>query len=115
VPLSAHGTVSFGGPTSASSRIVGAVLCLFDRIVDRKLTARALNLSAIRLSPEDEYPLQYDMFNDYAFQKRERELQRSMISMHQKYGKNSILRGHDLLEGATLMERNTQIGGHKAT
>ena len=115
VPVSAHGTASFGGPTSATSLILDAVLKLFDRIVSKNLTARALNLTAIRVAHEDDCPLQYDLFLDYLARQRERALQRSMIAMHRKYGKNAILRGHDLLEGATLMERNAQIGGHRAT
>ena len=114
VPVSAHGTASFGGPSNTISQIVGAVLKLFDKIVDKSLTARALNLTAIRVALEADYPLQYDLFNDYINRRREQALQRSMISMHRKYGKNAILRGHDLLEGATLMERNAQIGGHRA-
>ena len=114
VPVSAHGTASFGGPSNTTSQIVGAVLKLFDKIVNRSLTARALNLAAIKVAREEACPLQYDLFSDYLKRERERALQRSMIAMHRKYGKNAILRGHDLLEGATLMERNAQIGGHRA-
>ena len=114
VPAPAHGTASFGGPTSSTSRILEAVLKLFDRIVDRRLTARALNLAAIRLARETDIPLQFDLFEDYEREARERSLQRAMITMHRKYGKNAVLRGHDLMEGATLIERNSQIGGHRA-
>ena len=114
VPAPAHGTVSFDGPTSSTSKILSSVLSLFDQIVDHRLTTRALNLAAIRISRESEIPLQFDMFCDYQREARERSLQRAMISMHKKYGKNAVLRGHDLLDGATLIERNSQIGGHKA-
>ena len=114
VPAPAHGTASFGGPTSSTSRILEAVLKLFDRIVDHRLTARALNLAAIRLAREADIPLQFDLFADYEREARERSLQRAMLTMHRKYGKNAVLRGHDLLEGATLIERNSQIGGHRA-
>ena len=90
-----------------------AVLSLFDKIVDRKLTARRLNISAIRVAKESDIPVQFDLFADYAREERERELNRAIISMHRKYGKNAVLRGHDLLEGATQIERNGQIGGHR--
>ena len=112
VPVPAHGTASLGGPTSSTSRGLEAVLKLFDRIVDRNLTARRLNISAIRVAKEADYPVQFDLFSDYAREKRERNLSRAIIAMHRKYGKNAVLRGHDLLEGATQIERNGQIGGH---
>ena len=112
VPVPAHGTASLGGPTSSTVRGLEAVLKLFDKIVDRKLTARRLNISAIRVAKEADYPVQFDLFSDYAREKRERNLSRAIIAMHRKYGKNAVLRGHDLLEGATQIERNGQIGGH---
>ena len=113
IPVPAHGTASLGGPTSSTSRGLEAVLSLFDKIVDRKLTARRLNISAIRVAKESEIPMQFDLFSDSAREERERELNRAIISMHRKYGKNAVLRGHDLLEGATQIERNGQIGGHR--
>ena len=113
IPVSAHGTADLGGPTSLTSRGVGAVLRLFDQIVDKKLTARRLNIAAIRVAKEADIPVQFDLFSDHAREERERELGRAIIAMHRKYGKNAVLRGHDLLEGATQMERNEQIGGHR--
>ena len=112
IPVPAHGTASLGGPTSSTSRGLEAVLKLFDTIVDRKLTARRLNISAIRVAKESDIPMQFDLFSDYAREERERNLSRAIIAMHRKYGKNAVLRGHDLLEGATQIERNGQIGGH---
>ena len=112
IPISAHGTADLGGPTSSTSRGLNAVLMLFDKIVNKKLTARRLNISAIRVAKESDIPVQFDMFSDYAREERERELNRAIIAMHRKYGKNAVLRGHDLLEGATQIERNSQIGGH---
>ena len=114
VPVSAHGTASFGGPTSSTARILDAVLKLYDRIVDPKLTSRQLNVAAIRVARETDCPVQLDLFMDYARAAREKSLQRAILGMHKKYGKNAILRGHDLLDGATLRERNEQIGGHRA-
>ena len=113
VPVSAHGTADLGGPTSSTARALEAVLKLFDRIVDQRLTARRLGIAAIRVARESDVPVQFDLFSDYAREAREKELQRAMIAMHKKYGKNAVLRGHDLLEGATQIERNGQIGGHK--
>ena len=113
IPVSAHGTADLGGPTSLTGRGVGAVLRLFDQIVDKKLTARRLNIAAIRVAKESDVPVQFDLFSDHAREERERSLGRAIIAMHRKYGKNAVLRGHDLLEGATQMERNGQIGGHR--
>ena len=113
VPFAAQGTASLGGPTASTARAVKAVLQLFDRIVDKKLTIRRLNIAAIRVEHESDIPLQLDLFADHAWEARERDLQRAVISMHRKYGKNAVLRGHDLLDGATLIERNGQIGGHR--
>ena len=113
VPVPAHGTADLGGPTSSTSRGLKAVLNLFDKIVDKKLTARRLNIAAIRVAKEADIPVQFDLFSDHAREERERELGRAIIAIHQKYGKNAVLRGHDLLEGATQIERNGQIGGHR--
>ena len=77
------------------------------------MTARRLNIAAIRVAKETDIPVQMDLFSDHAREERERELGRAIITMHRKYGKNAVLRGHDLLEGATQMERNGQIGGHR--
>ena len=113
VPSPAHGTASFGGPTSSTARVLDAVLKLYDKIVDRKLTSRQLNIAAIRVARESDIPVQFDLFADYEREAREKELQRAILSVHKRYGKNALLRGHDLLEGATLRERNEQIGGHR--
>ena len=113
IPVSAHGTADLGSPTSSTRRGLEAVLKLFDKIVDKKMTARRLNIAAIRVAKEADIPVQFDLFSDHAREERERELSRAIIAMHRKYGKNAVLRGHDLLEGATQMERNEQIGGHR--
>lgn len=57
--------------------------------------------------------MQFDLFSDHAREERERELSRAIIAMHKKYGEKAVLRGHDLLEWATQIERNGQIGGHR--
>ena len=113
VPVSAHGTQSLGAPTAALSRITAAALELFDRIVNRGLTVRRLNITAIRLEREEDTARQMDIFNDYGLELRELALQRAVMEVHKKYGKNALLKGCDFLEGATAIERHGQIGGHR--
>ncbi len=130
VPKHAHGTERLGAFTSSSKRIVRAALALFDRVVDPKLLARRMYLVANRVTDEEataKLPVteQLDLFTDYdALQKqraaeavqdaRERRLQRAMLTIKDKYGKNAILKGMNLLDGATAADRNGRIGGHKA-
>lgn len=113
VPVSAHGTQALGAPTDALSRVAGAALTLFDRIVNRELTVRRLNLTAIRLSDGACRAEQTDLFSDWERERRESALQRAVLDVHRKYGKNALLKGHDFLDGATARERNGQIGGHR--
>ncbi len=113
VPVSAHGTQSLGAPTNTLSRITAGALELFDRIVNRALMVRRLNITAIRLQREEELSDQLDLFTDYERERRERALQRAVMEVHKKYGKNAILKGNDFLEGATAIERHGQIGGHR--
>jgi len=103
---------------------------LFDRIVDPHLLVRRLNIAACRVTEEGagspgEIMEQLDMFTDYAALekkrteeeadlKRERKLQEAMLDIKKKFGKNAILKGMNLKEGATAKDRNRQIGGHKA-
>ncbi len=113
VPVSAHGTQPLGSPTDALSRVVGAALELYDRIVNRELTVRRINLTAIRLSGAEERTEQLDMFSGHEREARESALQKAVLDIHRKYGKNALLKGHDFLEGATARERHGQIGGHR--
>lgn len=131
VPKEAHGTASLGRYTSSTKQIIEAVTSLFDRIVNPSLLVRRMYLSANRLiSEEDERAQerggeQLSMFVDNeqeerrrqderAALRRERQMQNAIIDIKKKYGKNAILRGMNLEEGATAKERNAQIGGHKA-
>ncbi len=113
VPVSAHGTQPLGTPTDALSRVAGAALELFDRIVNRELTVRRVNITAIRLSDAAGRTEQLDLFCDHERDLRESALQRCILDVHHKYGKNALLKGHDFLEGATARERHGQIGGHR--
>lgn len=58
--------------------------------------------------------LEQDLKLKKEYEYKERDLQRAMISLKDKYGKNSILKGMNLLEGGTTIDRNKQVGGHKA-
>jgi len=112
VPKPAHGTVSFDAVTDSGKRIVKAVMELYDQIIDPTLMVRRMNISANRVV-EMAYE-QFDLFTDPAELEKERKIQHALLDIKKKFGKNAILKGTDLEEGATTIERNRQIGGHKA-
>ena len=130
IPKHAHGTENLKTYTASTQQILEAVTALYDRIVDPNLLIRRINLVAAHVVAEDklqpeESPEQLDLFTDYAEKKQaeqqrmaeleeERLRQQASLSIRKKYGKNAILRGLNLKEGATARERNGQIGGHKA-
>jgi len=132
VPKHAHGTVNLEKHTSSTKRIMDAVTELYDNIVNPELTVRRINITANRLLDEAEVKKteentfeQLTLFSDYeAEQKKkeaeeaqlskERKLQEAMLSVKKRYGKNAMLKGMNLQEGAMTKERNNQIGGHKA-
>ena len=130
IPKHAHGTANLGKYTSSTKAILTAVSDLFDRIVDPHLLVRRLNLTANRVLAEQDIPAepvdeQLDLFTDYAARQeadareqaeleREKRIQTALLDIKKKYGKNAILKGMNLEEGATARERNRQIGGHKA-
>ena len=130
IPKHAHGTENLNRRTSSARLITHAAVCLYDRIVDEKLLIRRLNLTAAHVTDEKsevqacEYE-QLNMFTDYAAMEkkeeeerqaleREKRMQQAMLDIKRKFGKNAILKGMNLEEGATTIERNKQIGGHKA-
>lgn len=112
LPKSAHGTANLGAPSNSTRKIMDAVLELYDRIVSPDLFIRRITLNANHLV-EEGY-MQLDLFTDPEEMAKERKLQEAMLQIKKKYGKNAILKGVDLEEGATMRERNEQIGGHKA-
>lgn len=124
VPKHAHGTAKLKSATSSSKIIVNAVMDLFDRVVDSNLFVKRICIAAGKVenskNETDEYE-QLDFFTDYEKKeaeekalKKERELQLAILRMERKYGKNAVIKGMNLLEGATAIERNAQVGGHKA-
>lgn len=112
VPKSAHGTANLETMSSSTKKIMTAVLELYDRIIDKNLMVRRVTLNANHLAPEEFE--QFDLFTDPAEREKERKLQEAMVNIKKRFGKNAILKGMNLEEGATTVERNNQIGGHKA-
>ena len=133
VPKHAHGTVNLGAYTSSTKKILQAVSELYDRIVDPDLLVRRMYVVANRVISEDaveekpEEVEQLSMFDTVDYDKRrqeqleeqkslerEKKIQKTIIDIKKKYGKNAILKGMNFEEGATGKDRNRQIGGHKA-
>lgn len=112
LPKPAHGTANIGYYTSSQSVMADAVMKLFDRIVDPKLSVRRLNLVAADIV--DASHEQYDLFTDVKKQEREKKRLKAELLIKKRFGKNAIVKGMDLQEGATTIERNGQIGGHRA-
>ncbi len=130
VPKHAHGTANIGRYTSSAMLMIKAVMELFDQIVDSRLLVRRINLSANHIMSEssvhnEKTYEQLDLFTDYEKQdalqakeelavQKERSIQEAMIDIKNRFGKNAVLKGSDLQEGATTIDRNNQIGGHRA-
>ncbi len=112
IPKPAHGTATLGHYSSSQSAFAEVVMKLFDRIVDPKLTVRRLNLVAIDVV--DESNEGFDLFTDAQKQEREKKRLKAELMIKKRFGKNAIVKGMDLQEGATTVERNGQIGGHRA-
>ena len=114
VPTPSHGTASFGKLTSSTNLIRNKVLALYDRIVKPDITIRRITIAANNLKNEDSTYVQFDIFTDVKKEEQEKKLQKAMIEIQDRFGKNAMLKGTDLLEGATAIERNSQIGGHRS-
>ena len=130
IPKHAHGTTNLKSFSSSSRLIIDAVLKLYDEIVDKNLSIRRINVTANHLTKENEVKEensyeQMSLFTDYGIAEkekkaekeqltREKKMQRAILDVKKRYGKNALLRGVDLEEGATAISRNKQIGGHKA-
>lgn len=126
IPKTAHSSENIGRYTSSTKLICETAMSLFDRIVDKNLLVRRMYIVANHIitekdaEKESEY-VQLDLFSDTKKQeaeenelKKEKDMQRAILKIKSKYGKNSIIKGMNLKEGATALERNRQIGGHKA-
>lgn len=130
VPKHAHGTINLDRHTSSASMIAKAVLEVFDRIVNPDLLIRRLNITTNHVISEEKAcrqseVVQLDLFEDYEAKEKkrkeeeaelakERRIQETLLNIKKRYGKNAILKGLNFDEGATAIDRNKQIGGHKA-
>ncbi|MCR4793501.1 MAG: DNA methylase [Lachnospiraceae bacterium] len=134
VPAPAGGSMNLGHYTSSTRVLVKAAAELYEQIMDMKLLIRRVNIVANHTLPEEEGAaidkkdteyVQLDLFTDYEAldkerrekeknEKKDRALQEAVLDIQQKYGKNAILKGMNLEEGAMTAERNNQVGGHKA-
>jgi DNA polymerase V len=130
VPKHAHGTGNLESWSSSTTAIAECMMQLYDRIIDPDLMVRRINICACNLIyenniPEDDGPVQLELFVDYEEverqkaekkrkEERERALQRATLQLQGRFGKNAVLRGMNLMEGGTTIERNGQIGGHRA-
>ena len=129
IPKAAHGTGNLDYYTSSTHAIIAAVLDVYDRVVHKDLLIRRVNVTACNLVSEtkipEEKPEQLDMFTDYEAlerekqarqlaEEKERRLQNITLAIQDRYGKNAMLKGMNLMEGGTTIARHGQIGGHKA-
>ena len=131
VPKPSHGSINLGEHTSSSKKILAAVIELYERITDTNLYVRRVTVTANHVVDEKSLPKPADkteqlgLFTDYkaaaeerkeneAEEKKEKSLQHAMIAIKEKFGKNAILKGSNLEQDAMTIERNQQVGGHKA-
>ena len=119
VPKPAHGTINLQKFTNYSKVISNATMELFDKIVNPELNVRAIYvvLANAKINDGITKPRQLNIFTDYEKEERddakERNLQKAMVKIKKRYGKNAILKADNLDEGATMRERNMQVGGHR--
>ena len=128
-PRHAHGTAPLDRWTSSTRRIAEGMMALYDRIVDPDLLIRRVYVVAVELIREKdippEGPLQLDLFTDYEtlvrcqakdkeMDQKEKRLQETALALQERFGKNAMIKAMNLEEGGTTIQRNKQIGGHKA-
>ena len=123
-PKAVNGSRNLGGHTASTKRIVEAAVSLFEQIADPALSVRRLGLAANHVRSEAELarePAQLSLFSDpetdaarESDRIKERRQQEAILSIRKKYGKNAIVKAMNLQEAGTAMDRNEQVGGHKA-
>ena len=129
IPKQAHGTLNLGKYTSSTKKIVSAMMQLYAQIVDERLQVRRMYVVANHVlyerdAPKEEFvqlelfadveKLQTEQAQEEQAEQRERSIQQAMLEIKKKFGKNAILKGMNFTEGATTIERNGQVGGHRA-
>ena len=119
IPKHAHGTINLDHYTSSSRIILEAITNLYERIINKELLVRRINIAVNNVVDEETSQTKFEQMNlftnnnDTIKESKERELQRSIVDIKKKFGKNAILKGLNFEEGATTIERNGQVGGHK--
>ena len=129
IPKHAHGTANLQNHTSSAITVVEKTLELYDRIINPDLLIRRIYVTACHVRTEQEAQKEqtyeqmslFDFAEETEEQKaqkqalqKEKQMQKAMLSIKQRYGKNAILKGTNFKEGATMRQRNGQIGGHRA-
>lgn len=126
IPKHSHGTISLKQTTSSTRLITQAVMEWYEKNVNRDLLVRRIQITANRVVAENSIEQsgtyrQLDLFTDYEQMQeeqqsleREKNMQKAILDIKKKFGKNAVLRGMNLSEGATAKDRNAQIGGHRA-
>ena len=112
-PVHSTGTARMRGRTNSPQQVSQVLAAQFDACTDRRLLYRRLGICACDVKTEGG-SLQLDLFTDYDAQEKERKIRSAMRSVRTKYGANALFTGKNLWEGATTLERNLQIGGHRA-
>ena len=128
-PKHAHGTGNLEAYTASTKKLMDVIMELYTRVVDPDLLIRRVNIAACNLIREEDIPAeraeQLSLFTDYetmkaernadqAADRRERKIQTAMLELQHRFGKNAVLKGMNFQEGGTTIERNGQIGGHRA-
>ena len=108
----AHGTTTMTVTTNSAKQMIKYAVALYDRIIDKHTPIRRFTVTFNNVI--DEVYQQYDLFTNLEEVEKEHKIQKAMLDIKDKYGKNAILKGMNLQEGATTRERNRQIGGHKS-
>ena len=109
IPKHAHGTQRMEEHTNSQTALTAAMMNLYDRIVNKKLSIRRLTITFGNIIPEEK-----KAFHQMNISEKEKKLQEAILKIQDRYGKNSILKAANLQEGSTVRERNEQIGGHHA-
>ncbi len=112
-PCHSNGTVRVRARTNSFPSVRDAILQSFEAKTDHRLLFRRLGVCANDIT-DDSAGIQMDLFIDYSALDREKRIRGAMAEVRKKFGANAVFMGRDMLEGATTLERNRQIGGHRA-
>ena len=112
VPQSVRGSIMLPSATSSSKKMLPFISKLYDEVKDKNIPVRKINLIFNRLT--DEAYRQVGLFDDDTDGDRENKLQHAVLDLKKKYGRDAVLKGMNLEKGATAIERNHQIGGHRS-